>query len=285
MPPVMGDDELKQQIEAIKKKSQGGGMQVEEYFYWMKYVRDHAPQRLLVWGLGFDSVLLSTLNAGGTTAFLEGNADWVKKTDNKDLNYKSYNPDTFRTTVPTWYDFLKHPHASPLPQQFGVDCWDTILVDAPTGYRPRGCDDCAGRAVPIYTAREDVIKCLEAGKYASEQVVSIFVHDNNRPAEAGLTTVILGTPIKELGKKKLRHFVFKDPQAPATAVLYPKVVDPLALPLSGYVWVVLFVAVALTGWLVFHCVRSRSRDASKVPYKPVLKDSEPAALGKSQQKG
>eukprot|EP00929_Paragymnodinium_shiwhaense_P033889 TRINITY_DN18524_c0_g3_i1.p1 TRINITY_DN18524_c0_g3~~TRINITY_DN18524_c0_g3_i1.p1 ORF type:complete len:286 (+),score=43.74 TRINITY_DN18524_c0_g3_i1:85-942(+) len=283
MSPVMGDEELKQQIDAIKKKSQGGGMQVDEYFYWMRYVRDHAPQRLLVWGLGFDSVLLNTLNAGGTTAFLEGNADWVDKTDNKNLNYRSYDPNTFRTTVPTWYDFLKRPHATHLPQQFDVECWDTILVDAPTGYRPRGCQDCAGRAVPIYTAREDIIKCLDAGKYASNQVVSIFVHDNNRPAEAGLSTVLLGTPIMEVGKKKLRHFVFKDPQAPANAVLYPKVVDPLSLPLSGYMWVVLAAALALTVRLLFLCVRSR-KNASRVPYKPMdSKDPEATALGQSQQ--
>ena len=39
-------------IQAVKDQSTTGGQEVEEYGKFMKHVRDNAPQRLLVWGLG-----------------------------------------------------------------------------------------------------------------------------------------------------------------------------------------------------------------------------------------
>jgi len=59
------DAELLLEVQKVKELSGWSGMMPEEYFYWMKYVRDHAPQRLLIWGLGFDSILIDKLNWGG----------------------------------------------------------------------------------------------------------------------------------------------------------------------------------------------------------------------------
>jgi len=121
------------------------------------------------------------------------------------LNYKAYKDDAFGTSVKTWRRFLHRPHLTSLPSLFGVDCWDTILVDSPVGYMP----DQVGRGVPIYTARHDVEQCLRAGKYADKQTVSVFVHDCNRDLEDTVSLTLLGTPIEQVGPKKLRHFVLK----------------------------------------------------------------------------
>eukprot|EP00929_Paragymnodinium_shiwhaense_P046247 TRINITY_DN23542_c0_g1_i1.p1 TRINITY_DN23542_c0_g1~~TRINITY_DN23542_c0_g1_i1.p1 ORF type:complete len:331 (-),score=20.53 TRINITY_DN23542_c0_g1_i1:175-1167(-) len=209
----ISDEELRNAIADLKKQSRVGGMEVEEYFYWMSYVRDHAPQRLLVWGLGYDSVLTDKLNAGGTTAFLEMNATWAATSSNRDLNYRSYDASAFQTSAGAWKAFLKSPHATTLPKQFGVECWDTILVDSPGAY----LGHLPGRAVPMYTAREDVLSCLNAGKYQESQAVSVFVHDCKRRSEDGLSTAIFGKPYQEIGPKKLRHFVFKNPSGMSSA--------------------------------------------------------------------
>eukprot|EP00929_Paragymnodinium_shiwhaense_P037016 TRINITY_DN19796_c0_g1_i2.p2 TRINITY_DN19796_c0_g1~~TRINITY_DN19796_c0_g1_i2.p2 ORF type:complete len:136 (-),score=15.75 TRINITY_DN19796_c0_g1_i2:355-762(-) len=106
------DEELRRLITDLKKLSRGGGMAENEYFYWMKYVRDHAPQRLLVWGLGYDSALIDRLNAGGLTAFLEPDVSWVAKSSNSHLTYKGYDEAAFGTTVASWRSFVREPHAT-----------------------------------------------------------------------------------------------------------------------------------------------------------------------------
>jgi len=210
------DAELMFEIHQIKQKSMGGGMTEEEYFYWMKYVRDHAPQNLLIWGLGYDSILIDKLNTGGVTAFLEMNAEWVEKTDNRVLNYRTYKDTEFHTSVSTWRRFLHRPHGTPLTKTFGIECWDTILVDSPQGFEWTS----VGRAVPIFTAKQDIEQCIRDGRYADNQTVSVFVHDCYRVAEDKLSLNILGMPIQQIGEKKLRHFVLKS-DATSNAVLPP----------------------------------------------------------------
>eukprot|EP00929_Paragymnodinium_shiwhaense_P085972 TRINITY_DN46444_c1_g1_i1.p1 TRINITY_DN46444_c1_g1~~TRINITY_DN46444_c1_g1_i1.p1 ORF type:complete len:332 (-),score=54.21 TRINITY_DN46444_c1_g1_i1:175-1170(-) len=289
----IGDEELKRLIADTKKLSTNGGMEENEYFYWMKYVRDHAPQRLLIWGLGFDSVLIDRLNAGGTTAFLEPNADWAAKSSNKDLNYKSYNASlAFGTTVAAWRDFLRRPHLSPLPKQFGVDCWDTILVDSPNGFKPWH----PGRAVPMYTAREDVISCLKANKYRDSQIVSVFVHDNHRMGEDLLSTAILGKPVAEVGMKRLKHFVLKEPRSYKVSARgqqhYPESVDSSAhmLYVKPVMWLMTHsplsaVIITLSILLLAYRLVKLRLTKEKIEYSEVemSNDPEPALHGRTQR--
>merc|ERR1712107_566653 len=156
-------------------------MEENEYFYWMSCVRDHAPQRLLIWGFGFDSLLIDRLNKGGVTAFLEPDADWIAKSSNKDLNYRAYDDAALGTRVQDWRKFLKNPHTTDLTKLFNVDCWDTVLVDSPRGWFYKA----PGRAVPIYTAKQEVEQCLLKRMYTDNQTVSIFVHDCHRESEDG----------------------------------------------------------------------------------------------------
>merc|ERR1719291_1018082 len=107
----------------IKKHSKLGGMEEQEYFTFMSHVRDHAPQRLLVWGMGYDSVLIDRLNEGGTTLFLEMDASWVAKTDAKHLNYISYDTKPFKTTVARWREFLDQPHGAEI-RDVANSCYD-----------------------------------------------------------------------------------------------------------------------------------------------------------------
>lgn len=199
----ISDSELKAQIKAIKSMSKGGGMTEPEYFHFMSYVRDHAPQKLLVWGLGYDSVLVNALNEGGLTLFLEQDAGWVSKTDAKYLNYVSYNDVLFRTSVGDMEEFVADPHTADLKVLSNASCWDTVLVDSPLGYQVYN----TGRGVPMYTAKVDIQRCLAQHKYTPQQDVAVFVHDCDRKGEDFLSTSIYGKPTVQAGR--LRQFMFK----------------------------------------------------------------------------
>lgn len=123
----MSDKQLAREVQRIKAKSGRGGMTTEEYTHVMRYVRDHAPQRLLVWGLDFDSVLIDHLNAYGTTLFLEFDASWVPLADSsvKGLNHFVYDAAAFATSVKEMEAFWHEPHrADSIPQLAQRPCFD-----------------------------------------------------------------------------------------------------------------------------------------------------------------
>ena len=188
------DSALALRIHEIKRHSTTGGMQENEYFHVMRYVRDNAPQRLLVWGLGYDSVTYDALNTGGVTTFLEFDVSWVGKADaaTRRLNYFSYNDKELETTAGTANEFIAHPHrADKIGLLADRPCFDTIIIDSPLGLKPTD----TGRAVPIYTASSDIRRCIAAERYPKAANVSVFVHDNNRASEDILTKAFLGTPV------------------------------------------------------------------------------------------
>merc|ERR1712176_680943 len=106
----MSDNMLRHKIRLIKNHSKAGGMLPNEYFAFMSYVRDRAPQNLLIWGTGYDSTLISSLNEGGHTLFLETDATWVAKTLAAKINYVSYNDEGFGTRVERFAEFVASPH-------------------------------------------------------------------------------------------------------------------------------------------------------------------------------
>ncbi|KAL1515561.1 hypothetical protein AB1Y20_002181 [Prymnesium parvum] len=199
------DEELRARIHAIKRRSLSGGMDEAEYFHVMRYIRDNAPQRLLVWGMGYDSAAYEQLNEGGTTHFLEFDVSWIHKADvaTRRLNFTTYSPRAWNTTVNTTEQFITHPHRA---EEIGLladrPCFHTIIVDSPFGYRLRD----PGRAVPIFTAATDLRQCISLRRYPLDVNVTVFVHDCRRASEDLLSRTFLGTPVKESGHKKLREF-------------------------------------------------------------------------------
>lgn len=199
------DAQLRARISQIKALSTTGGMEEEEYLHVMRYMRSNAPQRLLIWGLGYDSVTYEQLNTGGVTVFLEFDISWVGKADaaTRQLHFAGYDDKAFGTSVERVHEFIAQPHRA---DEIGVladrPCFDTVIVDSPLGLLPQN----TGRAVPIYTAAADLGRCLSKGMYPSTQNVSVFVHDCNRKSEQLLTDAFLGKPVLELGPKKLREY-------------------------------------------------------------------------------
>lgn len=206
---------LRRVIHSVKRCSKGGGMMENEYYQIMNYVRQHAPLDLLVWGLGFDSVVLDKLNrqAGGKTLFLEPSQAWVqalqKTQEGKTLNVVHYDESLLGTTAGSYVEFQNSPHrANSIPELRERPCFDMILVDSPEGR----FGNTTGRAVPLFTAKADVERCMTEGKYAARKEVTVWVHDCVRPLEEKLSKAFLGTErlVSQTGPKKLRKFVFKE---------------------------------------------------------------------------
>lgn len=192
---ALPDDELKRRIAQVLAQSQGGGMLPGQYAEFYRRVQERAPSRLLVWGLGHDSVLTAELNAGGETLFVESSSVWARiiGTTHPHLHYMTYEQDELGTSVATWSSFLEQPHGlevvSPSLRnavEGGGRCWDTILVDAPDGSsgRPSATKGAPGRAVPIYAASLHRKRCN----------ATVFVHDCARTVEREVSRRFLGSP-------------------------------------------------------------------------------------------
>ena len=122
MAAPMSDTTLWERVHAIKRKSMLGGMTELQYRHVFSYVRDNAPQRLLVWGLGFDSQLYAQLNSGGETLFLEGfmnDFNWAAKRQDRSktafagLNVSLFNASALEATAGTWRRFVQQPFRAP----------------------------------------------------------------------------------------------------------------------------------------------------------------------------
>jgi len=208
----ISDTELRGLVKKVKACSGEFGMEEDEYQHFMTYVRDHAPQRLLIWGLGADSIVLNLLNSGGETLFLEPNLEWIEilqqTKPGQELHVVHFEEELFNTTVASYQDFLLAPHrADTVGPLQGQLCWDTVLVDSPVG-SPTQPTTFVGRAVPIYTALADVERCKHEGKYPADAEVSIFVHDCTRPLEEEVSSMLFSSAKlqHEVGIKKLRQY-------------------------------------------------------------------------------
>lgn len=152
-----------------------------------------APCRLLVFGLGNDSGWWLRLNAGGTTAFLEDNAAWIrdaaKRHPGATIHLVSYG-----TRRSEWRTLLDGPREAldlAVPQSVAAAQWDVILVDAPAGWS----DDTPGRMKSIHLASR--IVAVDG---------DVFVHDCDREVERAFCDRLLvpRNLVGEIGR--LRHY-------------------------------------------------------------------------------
>lgn len=132
-------------------------------------IKRKAPCKLLVFGLGNDSVFWLSLNRDGVTVFLEDDKDWFKKIIKRSKDIKAFLIN-YNTKRKDWKTFLEDTSLlnMTLPDDVEKEKWDIILVDAPAGYN----DQNPGRMNSIFLSSK-LIK--NSG--------DVFVHDCDREVE------------------------------------------------------------------------------------------------------
>ncbi|CAN0924926.1 Probable methyltransferase At1g27930 [Linum grandiflorum] len=156
-------------------------------------LRSLGPCRFLVFGLGYDSLMWTSLNPRGTTLFLEEDPRWVHSILRKfpTLRARIVRYATRLRQADTLLSSYKRepscyfPEArglrgntrcklalSGLPDEVYDEEWDAIMIDAPRGYFP----EAPGRMAAIYTAA-----VMARGRKGD--ATHVFLHDVNRRVE------------------------------------------------------------------------------------------------------
>lgn len=132
-------------------------------------IKRKTPCKLLVFGLGNDSSLWSSLNRNGITVFLEDNIEWFQKIIKKSKNIKAFLV-SYDTQRKDWQTMLENKSLleMTLPDDVEKEAWDVILVDAPAGWN----NESPGRMKSIFLSSKLI-----------QNSGDIFVHDCNREVE------------------------------------------------------------------------------------------------------
>ncbi len=108
---------------------------LREYCVLARPIREIAPCRLLVFGVGRDSAAWLEVNHGGHTLFLENNEEWIEKVG-AEIGSESIRRLHYQQLYEDWEALRFAPDTVPLPdlQEPPFDrSWDVIFVDAPWG--------------------------------------------------------------------------------------------------------------------------------------------------------
>ncbi|KAJ6703152.1 hypothetical protein OIU85_029153 [Salix viminalis] len=124
-------------------------------------LKTRSPCNFLVFGLGFDSLMWTSLNPHGTTLFLEEDPQWVQTIVEKAPTLNAHTVQ-YRTQLQEADSLLKN-----------VPEWDLIMIDAPKGYFP----EAPGRMAAIFSA-----VVMARGRKGSG-VTHVFLHDVDRRVE------------------------------------------------------------------------------------------------------
>jgi glucuronoxylan 4-O-methyltransferase len=154
---------------SIMRKLNGIQLSTEQLKVICATIKRKAPCKLLVFGLGNDSLLWASINRGGVTVFLEDDKDWFQRITKRSKDIKAFliNYDTKRKD---WKMFLEDTSLlnMTLPNDLGKEEWEVIFVDAPAGWN----DENPGRMKSIFLSSKLV-----------KNTGDIFVHDCNREVE------------------------------------------------------------------------------------------------------
>ena len=177
-----------------------------------KVLEKKSPCNFLVFGLGHDSLMWSSLNHGGRTVFLEEDEAWIEQIRRRFPGLESYHV-TYDSKVNEANNLMevgKGPECiavgdprysmcqlalKGLPSEIYEIKWDLIMVDAPTGYH----DEAPGRMTAIYTAGM-MARNRESGE------TDVFVHDVNREVEDKFSRAFLCDKYMKKQEGRLRHF-------------------------------------------------------------------------------
>ncbi len=133
-------------------KAQGKGLMSEAQYMNVGYVLDIlSPCNFLVFGLGEDALVWDQINAGGRTAFLEDDIDWISKFVNQGLEIYDVVYDT-RAEDHQTIGFDIEKLAMQLPPEVSAVEWDAVFVDGPLGHNPPRPYKGPGRMQSIYAA-------------------------------------------------------------------------------------------------------------------------------------
>ncbi|XP_028764990.1 glucuronoxylan 4-O-methyltransferase 1-like [Neltuma alba] len=171
-----------------------------------------SPCNFLVFGLGHDSLMWSSLNHGGRTVFLEEDDAWIEQIRHRFPGLESYHVtyDSKVNEADNLMEVGKGPECTAvgdtrysmcqlalkgLPSEIYEIKWDLIMVDAPTGYY----EEAPGRMTAIYTAGM-MARNRESGE------TDVFVHDVNREVEDKFSRAFLCDKYMKKQEGRLRHF-------------------------------------------------------------------------------
>ncbi len=144
-------------------------LSTEQLKYLAITVKEKAFCKLLIFGLGNDSMFWLKLNRGGVTVFLEDNINWLQYITKKSKDLITFQVN-YNTKITDWRMLLESPSLldMTLPENVEKEDWNVIFVDAPVG----GEGQHAGRMQSIYLASRLIKNSCD-----------IFVHDCNRVVE------------------------------------------------------------------------------------------------------
>lgn len=186
---------------------------IQEISVSLKVLQKKSPCNFLVFGLGYDSLLWTSLNHGGLTVFLEEDKSWIQQIQTKFPSLTSHHviydtvltqaddllsaslSDKECTTITNPRDSKCRLALKGLPKEVYEVEWDLIMVDAPTGYH----DGAPGRMSAVYTAGL-MARNREAGE------TDVFVHDVNRVVEDKFSKGFLCEGYLTQQEGRLRHF-------------------------------------------------------------------------------
>ncbi|KAH7524877.1 hypothetical protein FEM48_Zijuj06G0165800 [Ziziphus jujuba var. spinosa] len=172
-----------------------------------------SPCNFLIFGLGHDSLMWTSLNHGGRTIFLEEDKAWIDQIKERIPSLEAHHV-TYDTKVHQAEELLKlgeddecktvsDPRSSKcqlalknFPNEVYEIEWDLIMVDAPTGY----FDGAPGRMSAIYTAGL-MARNRESGE------TDVFVHDVDRVVEDKFSKTFLCEGYLTEQEGRIRHFI------------------------------------------------------------------------------
>lgn len=186
---------------------------IQEISVSAKVLQKKSPCNFLVFGLGHDSLMWTSLNYGGRTVFLEEDKTWIEQIQSKFPTLESYHV-VYDTKVHQSDELMKigmeqedckkvsDPRFSKcglalkgFPSEIYDVEWDVIMVDAPTGY----FDGAPGRMSAIYTAGL-IARNRENGD------TDVFVHDVDRKVEDQFSKAFLCEGYLREQEGRIRHF-------------------------------------------------------------------------------
>ncbi|CAL5187305.1 unnamed protein product [Lathyrus oleraceus] len=185
---------------------------IKEISVSSKILQKKSPCNFLVFGLGHDSLMWTSLNYGGRTVFLEEDKSWIEQIQTKISGLESYHV-VYDTKVHQSDELMRigmeenckevsDPRFSKcelshkgFPREIYEVEWDVIMVDAPTGY----FDGAPGRMSAIYTAGL-IARNKESGE------TDVFVHDVDRKVEDEFSKAFLCEGYLREQEGRIRHF-------------------------------------------------------------------------------
>ncbi|XP_039125749.1 glucuronoxylan 4-O-methyltransferase 1-like [Dioscorea cayenensis subsp. rotundata] len=203
---------MSQRFAKYRSSSEEEPLNHKQYHLISDVISHRAPCNLLIFGLKAQLLDISKLNKGGTTIFLEDDAQKLRNRTLKTNAVQVYSVE-YQDKASEAFELLKHAREHPeckpkarklresqcklaltnLPNEIYRRRWDVVVIDGPRGDQP----EAPGRMRAIYTA----------GMLArSGNSTDVFVHDTNHMIEKWYSREFLCQENLVSSKGNLWHF-------------------------------------------------------------------------------